>query len=183
MLISLGNSYGQQLEKCDSIKSFWIIENGSTNYTLKILGKVAATERNNVISVNKYALQYLMVDKNDYVSEGKTSTELEILANYVSSEINYTSLQLKTKLEVQMQKAPLSGEKDVIIWWYKMPDGMNEQVVNQLFASIIIDDKIFGIASPQFADQEFGQVRDFLMDVISTLKKVDKKKELKDICN
>ena len=182
-IISIINSYGQQIEKCDSTKSFWIIENRNTNYTLKIIGTVSTTERKNVISVNDYALQYLIVDKNNYITEGRKATELEILANYVSSEVNYISGQFETKLEAQMQKAPLSNEKDVIVWWYKMPYGMNEQVTNQLFVSIIIDDNIFGIASPQFLDQEFKQVRDFLMDVISTLQKVDKKKDLKNICN
>ena len=108
---------------------------------------------------------------------------MEILANYVSREVNYISGQFKTKLEAQMQKAPLSSEKDVILWWYKMPDGISEQVTNQLFASIIIEDKIFGVASPQFANQKFEQIRDFLMDVISTLNKLDEKKDLKNICN
>ena len=45
--------------------------------------------------------------------------------------------EFKTKLEAQMRKVPMSNEKDVISWWYKMPDGMNEQVTNQLYASII----------------------------------------------
>ncbi|NQY07114.1 MAG: hypothetical protein HRT68_13235, partial [Flavobacteriaceae bacterium] len=169
IMSSVINTYGQQIEKCDSTKSFWIIENKNINYTLKIIGNVASTERKNVISVNNNALQYLVVDKTNYIIEGKTKTELEILANYVSREVNYMSGQFKTKLEAQMQKAPLSSEKNVIVWWYKMPDGMNEQVDNQLFASIIIGDKIFGIASPQFRNQEFDDVKDFLMDVISTL--------------
>jgi hypothetical protein len=176
------NSYGQQIEKCDSTKSYWIIESGNTNYTLKIPGTVSTTERKNVISVNNKALQYVVVEKKNYIIEGKTSTELEILANYVSNEVSYISRQFKTKLEAQMQKAPLSNEKDVVIWWYKMPDGMNEQVSNQLFVSIIIGDKIFGVASPQFTYQKFEEVRDFLMDIISTLKNVDKKKDLKNIC-
>lgn len=185
LLIFITISYvnGQQLEKCDSTNSFWIIENGATNYTLKITGKAATTKRKNVLSVNDYALQYLIIDKQNYISEEKTLTELEVLANYVSSEINYLSGQYKTKLEAQMQKAPLSREKDVLIWWYKMPDGLNEQVSSQIFASIIIKDKVFGVGSPQFANQNFKEVRDFLMDIISTLKNVDKKKELKNICN
>ena len=45
IFISIMNVYGQQLEKCDSTKFFWIIENGNSNYILKIIGKAAVTER------------------------------------------------------------------------------------------------------------------------------------------
>lgn len=182
LILAICNLYGQTVERCDSTKAFWIIENNNSTYTIKIRGDVKTTESKNVISVDMYALQYLIVDTNNYMIEGKTLTELQILANYVSSEVNYMSRQFQTKLEAQMQKAPLSSDKDVLIWWYKMPEGMNEQVSNQLFASIIIDNKIFGLASPQFIDQKFENIRDFLMDNISTLKKVKNKRDLKKLC-
>ncbi|UII20921.1 hypothetical protein [Fulvivirga ligni] len=182
LILTVCNLFGQTVERCDSTKAFWIIEKDKSTYTIKILGDVKTTERKNVISVDMYALQYLIVDTANYVIEGKSLTELQILANYVSSEVNYMSRQFQTKLEAQMQKAPLSSDKDVLIWWYKMPDGMNEEVSNQLFACIIMDDKIFGLASPQFIDQKFEDIRDFLMDNISTLKRVENKKELKKLC-
>ncbi len=183
LLITISHVYGQQLEKCDSVNSFWIIEKDKTIYTLKITGKVTTTERENVISIDDYALQYLVVDKEKYENKGKEETELEILVNYVSSEINYMSAQYKTTLETQALQAPLTSKKDVIVWWYKMPEGLNEQVSSQIFASIIIDDKIFGVGSPQFNDQKLEDIRDFLMDILSTLRKVDKKKDLQNICN
>lgn len=175
-------AFSQRVENCDSIKSFWLLENGSINYTIKLSGKIGKTENPNVITVNGQALQFLMVNKKDFSTEGKAEKDLEILVNYVSSEANYMSGLFKTKLEVQMQKAPINNSKDALVWWYKMPEPHNEEVQNQLFVNIIIDDKIIGLASPQFNNQEFNKVRDFLMDEISSLKSVTKKKELNDLC-
>ena len=70
-----------------------------------------------------------------------------------------------------MQEAPLSQDKAVLIWYYKMPEKIKGQVEMQIFANMIVDDKIFGFASPQFNDQKFEDVSDFLMDIISTLKR------------
>ena len=172
VLIFSGSLYGQQIETCDSVTSFWIIEKDNTYYSLKLNGDVEVTNKESIISINDYVLQYNIVGKDKYTTGGKKLKEIDILLNYVSSELKYISGQFKTELETMAQKAPLSEDKDVVIWWYKMPEGMNEQVINQLFACIIIDDKIFGIGSPQFTDQNFGQIRDFLMDEISTLKNV-----------
>jgi len=183
MFLTVTYVSGQELKKCDSTKYYWIIPSEDISYTVKIIGEVSVTKQHNVLYVNNNALQYLIVDKKKYITDGTNPTELEILANYVSSEINYMSGQYQAKLEAQMQKAPLTGDKDAIVWWYKMPKGFNSEVTNQLFASIIIDDKIFGVASPQFSNMKFKDVQDFLMDIISTLKKVTKKKKLKNICN
>lgn len=176
IFLSLNNGYGQQILQCDSTKSFLIMEFENTVYTLKIIGNVVLTDRKNVFSINNNPLQYLVLEKTDFISQGKTNTELEILTNYVTHEVRFLSDQFKTKLEVQMQQAPLSSQKDVLIWWFKMPDGIDKNAVNQLFASIIIENKIFVLASPQFRNQEFEKVRDFLMDLISTVKIIKKRK-------
>ncbi len=166
------NLMGQQIIKCDSTKSFWAIENDSIKYAVKLSGKSQTTERFHVIAVNDYALQYLIVEKSNYIKEGEDNSDLKVLIRYALSEAEFLSEQFKAKINLQMIKAPLSQDKDVLIWYYEMPQGMNEQVKFQLYSNIIIGDKIIGFASPQFSDQKFESVRDFLMDIISTLKVV-----------
>ena len=171
-------AYSQKVVKCpDGL--YWTIEKDSVNYTVALLGKVQTTERPNVIAVNDYSLQYLIVNKSPHVEEGGDNTELKILIRYAMSEAAYLSKQFNSELKPTLVKAPLSSDKDVLLWSYKMPTKISDQVANQLYANIIIGDKIFGLASPQFNDQEYDKVRDFLMDSINSLKRVE---DLDELC-
>jgi hypothetical protein len=173
---------GQQLYKCNTTKSFWTFTKDSSFFAVKLLGNAKETERKSVISVDNYVLQNLLIDKAKFMKEGEDNSDLKVLVRYAMSEAEYFSGVFKTKINIQMQKAPLSADKSVLIWFFEMPSGKNEKVKFQLFANIIIGDKIFGFASSQFADQKFDSVKDFLMDVISTLKRVDNKNDFDKLC-
>jgi hypothetical protein len=88
----------------------------------------------------------------------------------------------KQKLNIQIQKAPLSSDKTVLIWFFEMPPSVSQEVKHQVFANVIIGDKIFGLSSSQFTDQKLEDVKNFLMDVISTLKQMNNKKDLEKLC-
>ncbi|MDD3686928.1 MAG: hypothetical protein PHE56_09205, partial [Bacteroidales bacterium] len=94
----------------------------------------------------------------------------------------YFSGLFKTKINLQMQLAPISAEQSVLIWFFEMPEGHNQEVKYQVFANLVLGDKIFGLSSSQFADQNLDNIKDFLMDVISTVKVLDNKKEFKKLC-
>jgi hypothetical protein len=165
---------GQQLQTCDTTRSYWTFSQNNSFFSIKLLGNVSSTERVNVISIDNYPLQSLLVDKANFLKEGEDNTELKVLIRYAMSEAEYLSNIFKTKINIQLQQAPLSAGKSVLIWFYEMPSGHNQEVKFQLFASIIHGDKIFGLSRPQFADQKFERIRDSLMDLISTLRNVDK---------
>ncbi|PKP21744.1 MAG: hypothetical protein CVU05_06095 [Bacteroidetes bacterium HGW-Bacteroidetes-21] len=170
--------YAQSVVTCDSTLSFWVIPNDSINYTLNLSGRVQTTEKPMVIAVNNYALQYLIVEKKYYTEEKGDNSDLKILIRYALSECEYLSNMYKTKLNLQMQKAPVSNNNEVLIWYYAMPEDLNEQVKYQVYANLVLGDKIFGIASPQFSDQTLNEIKDFLMDVISTLKQIEEPEKL-----
>jgi hypothetical protein len=172
LIMLTANVMGQQIIKCDSIKSSWVINKDHFPYAVRINGKCNQTERPNVIVVKKYVLQYLIVDKKEYIKD-KDTTDLKVLVTYAMSEAKYLSEQFKTNLNLQMQKAPLSGDKEILIWYFEMPAGANQQVKYQIYANVIFNNQIIGFASPQFAYQKFENVRDFLMDTISSIRKAD----------
>jgi len=165
---------GQQLNKCDSTKSYWTFKQNNSFFSIKLLGNVSTTESVNIVSIDNYPLQSLVVDKSNFLKEGEDNSELKVLLRYANSEAEYLSSMFRTKIDIRLQQAPLSADKSVLIWFFEMPSGHNQEVKFQLFANIIHGDKIFGLARPQFADQKFDRVRDSLMDVISTLKIIDK---------
>lgn len=184
ILLSLSAS-GQQLYKCDSTKSYWTFEKDISFFAVKLNGKVSEQERKSVIAVNNYALQYVIVDKKDYTktdSMGSITAELEVLANYAISEAEYMTGLFKQKLNIQMQKVSLSSDKIILIWFFEMPPDVSLEVKNQVFANVIIGDKIFGLSSSQFTDQKLDDVKNFLIDIISTLKQVNSKKDFEKLC-
>lgn len=173
---------GQQLYKCDSTKSYWTFTKDSSFFVIKLLGNVRETERKSVVAVDNFVLQGMVIDKAEYVKDGEDSSNLKVLIRYAMSEAEYFTGLFKTKINVQMQQAPISSDQIVLIWFFEMPSGQNQDVKYQLFANLIIGDKIFGLASSQFADQKLDNVKDFLMNAISTLKEVDNEKEFKGLC-
>ena len=175
-------SYGQQVFKCNTSKSYWTFEKNDTFFAVKLDGNIKETERKNVISVDNYVLQNIILDKTKFIKEGEDNSDLKLLIKYAMSEAEYLSSQFKTKINIQMQKAPISADKNVLIWHFEMPSNMNQEVKSQIFANVVIGDKIFGLASSQFTDQKFENVRDFLMDVISTVKKLKNKNEFSTLC-
>lgn len=181
LMMSLTAS-GQQLYRCDSTKSYWTFEKDNSFFAVKILGKVSEQGKKSVIGVNNYVLQFVIVDKKDYIKADSITSDLKVLTNYVLSESEYMAGLFKQKINIQMQKAPLSSDKTVLIWFFEMPPSVSQEVKHQVFVNIIIGDKIIGLSSSQFTDQKLEDVKNFLMDVISTLIQVNDKKDLEKLC-
>ena len=172
----------QELYKCDSTRSFWTFNQDNALFYVKVLGNVDKTERTNVISVGHLVLQSLIVDKTKFVKEGEDNADVKIMIRHAMSEAEYLSNVFKTKIDIRMTQAPISANRSVLIWSFEMPPGHNQEVKSQLFANIVVEGKIFGLASPQFAEQKFEDVRDSLMDVISTIKAVAGKSDFDKLC-
>ncbi len=81
-----------------------------------------------------------------------------------------------------MQKLVLDDKTAALLWWFEMPEGMNKSITQQLFLSVVINDKILGLASVQAKEQKFEDIKDFLAKVMNTLTKVRSKRKLKRIC-
>ncbi len=173
---------GQQLIKCDETKSYWTFEKENSFFAVKLLGKVTEQERKNVIGVNNYVLQYVIVDKKQYIKSDSIYTDLKLLTKYALLEAEYMTGLFKQKLNIQMQKAPLSKEKMALIWFFEMPTSVSQEVKHQIFVNTIVGDKIFGLSSSQFANQKLNDVKDFLLDVISTLKQIDNRNAFVKLC-
>ena len=85
------------------------------------------------------------------------------------------------KLNIEMSKAALPGGT-ALIWSFDMPPSVSAEVKKQIFIDVVIGDKIFGLSSSQFVDQTYDEVEDFLIRIISSLKKVKDADELAGLC-
>ncbi|OJJ23763.1 hypothetical protein BKI52_05280 [marine bacterium AO1-C] len=181
-VLSITTLQAQQLIKCDSSTTYWVIAQDKTHYTLKLNGKIQTTPRKTLVVVNTNALQYLLLDKQPYAKAAEKKGDLRILIKQATKELEFFSAQFKKQLKAQMQKIVLDNKKEALLWWYEMPEGMNESIIQQVFLSVVINDKILGVASVQAKDQKFEDIKGFLVTVLNTLKEVRSKRKLKKIC-
>ncbi len=185
LLVLVSSFASAQIMKCKSGTTYWVLtQNDSTHYVLGTLMPVKQMQRRNIVQVGEFVVQAMNVDKVPYVG-GADTTHLAMLSRYATEELDFISKQMKTKLELAMIKSHFGEGQgvDVLIWSHIMPETISKEVKAQIFANIIIGDRIFGLSSPQFNDQTFQAVRDFLMDMISTVKVIRNQAELSGLCN
>lgn len=172
--------FSQNIMECGAKKSYWIIKNNENLIAIELLGKVQKTDNINLIALNNQPLQSLMVDKNKYVTDENKEDHFEILKKYVKSENDYLDGEFKTELELKMFKVELKDNITTLFWFYKMPENISKEVTSQLFVSMILDDKIFGLSTSQFKGQDFEALQNLLLNTLYSVKKI---KSEKNLCN
>ena len=184
-LVLVSTFASAQIMRCESGATHWVLtKNDSMHFVLRSLMPVKQLQRPNIVQVGEFVVQAITVDKAPYVP-GVDTTQLAILSRYATEEGDFISKQMKTKLDLTMVKSNFGeGEGvDVLIWSHVMPETISKEVKAQIFATIILGDRIFGLSSPQFSDQTYEAVRDFLMDVLSTVKVVRDQRVLSTLCD
>ncbi len=192
--VTIWTTYAQELHKCDSTKSFWIFSKGGTSFVAKLFGNAAETERKNVLLADSYALQYIIVDKINYLDSIEGNTDLSVLRRYAMKEAEYFTGIFERKLNITMQKLSLSPNQIGLIWSFdfppekldtkpkKSPTERATVTRSLLFINLIIGDKIIGLSTSQFSDQKFEDVRSFLVTVSNSVKQFDNKTDVEKLC-
>ncbi len=182
LALAFKTNNAQQLYKCDSTISYWVFEKDSTFFVLKLLGNVRESQNKNVIAVNSFALQCIILDKQNYIKSEKDTNDLRVLVNYALSEAEYFSGQFKQKVNIQLEKVPGSGNKSAVLWFFEMPSEISKEVKHQVFVNIIIGNKVYGLSSSQFANQNLDDVKNFLKATIVNLEAMKTDKDLSKLC-
>lgn len=182
LALAFKTNNAQQLYKCDTTKSYWVFEKDSTFFVLKLLGNVRESQNKNLIAVNSFALQCIILNKQNYIKSEKDTTDLRVLVNYALSEAEYFSGQFKQKVNIQLEKVPGVGDKSAVLWFFEMPSNISKEVKHQVFINIIIGDKIYGLSSSQFADQKLEDIKNFLKNNIINLETTKTDKDLSKLC-
>lgn len=170
--------YSQKIVNCKNGKAFWVIENGKTMFSLELQGKINKTENSKLIILNDNPLQNLIVEKNKFVNDKNKDDNFSILKEYVKNEHKYLNSQFGTELDLKMFKVELQNNITSIFWFFTMPENINKKVNSQLFVSIILDDKIFGLSTTQFVGQNFESLQNLLLDTIYSVKIIDSEKKI-----
>lgn len=170
--------YSQEIVNCKKGKSFWVIENGKNIYSIELKGKINKTENSKLIVLNDIPLQNLIVEKNKFTNDKNKDDNFSVLKEYVEGENKYLNSKFKTELEIKMFKVELENNITSLFWFFTMPENINKEVKSQLFVSMILDDKIFGLSSTQFIGQNFENLQNLLLDTIYSVKIIDSEKKI-----
>jgi hypothetical protein len=176
LCVSAFLSHAQDLKDCNG-KTHWIFRQEHGWLGVAPSGKISKTESRKIIHVDNYDLQCVIVSKSTYAKE-EDNTDLKVLTRYAMAEITWQSEQMKSKLMLNAHKEELASGKSILIWSFEMPEGANKDVLNQVYANIVIGDKIFGLGCPRYKDQSMKEIKKFLTETISTLKEYKKEKEV-----
>jgi hypothetical protein len=93
-----------------------------------------------------------------------------VLAAHRDWEAKYIEELVHSKLKVQTFNAKLSNGSDASMWQFDMPEGMNAEVKQQLYLTVVSKDYVLMLNSEATATMSDVDGRKFLLDTIASLK-------------
>lgn len=159
-----------QLMPCEGGRTYWVVNKDSIHYAMEIPGRGRATEKENTILVDNDRLTCEIIRKNTYADPGAKNPDLKLLLKHMALETDSASRQVKTRLKLQVQSVPISEEQEVMLWHYELPEKADPGIKARVHASLILNEHIITLSSPQFNSQGFDEVKDFLMEMMSKVK-------------
>lgn len=173
IVVCTTNSTSQSLVKCEGRQSYWVIPDGDSYYAIRLNGDTDLSVQPEILNVNEKALQYILLDKEQYVIKSKENNDQNILLRYTDREKIrlYDKFRVRS-LDIYSEIITFHSGKTAVFWHFKLPEGKNKQVTAQLFADIIIGDRIFGLGTPLFAGEDFDGAKVFLLETIDTVSTV-----------
>lgn len=167
------NCASQSLIKCDGRFAYWVIPDGDFYYAVRLNGDIDLSAQSDILNVNEKALQYILLEKEQYVIKNKENNDQNILLRYTDGEaIHLRDRYNVHTLETYSEIITFHSGKIAVFWYFKLPEGKNKEVTAQLFADIVLDDRIVGLGTPLFAGDDFDAAKVFLLETIDTIDKV-----------
>ena len=123
--------------------------------------KATATERPTLFEVNGLPLQIIVVKAAPH----KKATAEVILSSYISSEVEYTSQSMSAQIKPLVISVQLKPSQPGKLWSYALPDGMSDEVQQQVFLNFVQGNFIIGLGSAQFKGQSLKTVQTMLLNM------------------
>jgi hypothetical protein len=161
------NATAQSLVKCNDQIAYWVINDASHHYAVRLQGDIGLSKQPDILNVNEKALQYVLLDKNPYILKKGMNDDENVLLRYIDGEKNPLLNKFNVKsLEAGREIIILSSGKTAVLWYFMLPEGKNKEVKAQLFADMVIGDRIFGLGVPLFVGENFEAARVFLLNAL-----------------
>lgn len=169
MVLFITNLPAQSLVKCNNNMAYWIIPDNDLLYAIALKGDVDLSENPDIININETALQYILLDKSNYLD--KKNDDEPLLLRYIATEQEHLRNIFATRsllITSEIILLPALGKK-AVFWSFDLPEGKNSEVVSQLFLNIVSEGNILGLGTPLFTDSDFSEAKKLLIDALETL--------------
>lgn len=167
------NCASQSLIKCNDRQAYWAIPDNNIYYTIRLEGDIDLSSQPDILNVNERALQYILLEKEQYILKNGENNDESILIRYTEGEAAYLRNKYKSEtLDIYSEMIKFHSGKTAVFWYFKLPEGKNKEVTAQLFADIIIGERILGLGTPLFAGEDPEAAKIFLLQTIDTTNKV-----------
>jgi hypothetical protein len=167
-------------------KGYLLVWNEPGNcYTLEINGKDARQYSNEQLHffVDKSFLQIVTVEKKDFLGRkrGKLS-DREVLTAHQEWEGKYLEESNKSKLQFETSWRTLDNGTEVLLWGFKLPDSIRQNVTDQLYLTLVKRDHVLLLSTPVTEEvPDKNAAWDLLLRIAATLKVTDKPVDLKPL--
>ena len=139
---------------------------------------VTVSQENNFVTVDSQAIQITPLKYNGYdeSTNGQSmSNEKQLLDIYSKYELEYFKNELGIEVINPNSQWVVTKSKGWFIWYFRVgntPIQVEKQVIIQLFASTVIDDKILTVNAPILSGDDFNKagliVNDMMEAIIAT---------------
>ena len=93
----------QHIIDCNNNTTFWIINHHDIKYSVKLHGDIAESKIPELLNVEDMALQYVVLNKKEFIQNECDNSDLSMLKYYVEGETKYLSNKFPKPFEVQME--------------------------------------------------------------------------------
>jgi hypothetical protein len=151
-------------------------------YTLEINGKDARQLSDEQVHfmVDNSFLQIVTVEIKEFLSgKRRKLDDRAILTAHQKWEGKYLEESNKSKLQFETSWNKLDNGSDVLLWSFKLPDSVRENVTEQIYLTLIKRDHVLLLSTPLTAESDKNAAWALLFRVADSLKTSDKPIDLK----
>ncbi|HEY7543320.1 MAG TPA: hypothetical protein VID27_00470, partial [Blastocatellia bacterium] len=152
-------------------------------FTLEIKGKniTPADSQNQIfLKVDERVIQFQEAPISEFSKESGLG-DRAILEKHRNWERGYLSDMLKTNLKVASEMLTLSSGRVALLWQFSVPEGMNQQVKEQIYLTAVSGDFVLLLNCGVEVGDSIDAAKKYLIETMSTLKVSDKPLDVKAI--
>ena len=158
---------------------------GKLHFTMEFVGRewVPVDSEQMFFKVDGRVLQLQVAKLTDFLpgSEKTKFKDTEILEKHRAWEQEFLGGLLKAKLNVTSGKVTTKGDREGLLWHFPIPDGMNQQVNQQVFLTSVVGEQVLVLNAGVEKNDTVTSVSRYLTDCLSSLRVSDKSIDTKTV--